>query len=247
MRPTGANRRIIVVRTRYDDLRAAAHRFGATTNDAVLVAVSGALGSVLERRGEHIDSFVITVPVSGRRGESHELGNLVSPLLVPVPTTGQVGQRLAGVAASVRAGKAGASGPPPIAVLGWAFRPLARLGGFRWYMNHQRRFHTLVSHLRGPEESLSFGGVRIRAAVPMGVGEGGNSTVYFEVLSYAGTLTISAIVDPDHFPDGDALAAALSRELLLISSLRDPDGALSPGIQEVSQADPVTSSDGTGT
>jgi WS/DGAT/MGAT family acyltransferase len=242
MRPTGTNRRIIVVRTRYDDLRTAAHRLGATTNDAVLVAVSGALGQVLAARGEHVDTLVITVPVSGRRPDSHELGNLVSPLLVPVPTRGHVGHRLAGVAATVRAGKAGASGPPPIAVLGWVFRPLARLGGFRWYMNHQRRFHTLVSHLRGPEEVLSFGGVRISAAVPIAVGQGGNATVYFEVLSYSGTLTISAIVDPDHFPDADALAAALSEELRLISSLHDPALALPSGSREVSQADPVTPS-----
>jgi hypothetical protein len=202
---------------------------------------------VLAARGEHVDPLVITVPVSGRRPESLELGNLVSPLLVPVPTTGQLGHRLAGVATTVRAGKAGASGPPPIAVLGWAFRPLARLGGFRWYMTHQRRFHTLVSHLRGPEEPQSFGGVRISAAVPIGVGEGGNSTVYFEVLTYNGTLTISAIVDPDHFADADALAAALFGELRLISSLRDPDAALLPGTREVSQSHSVTPSGRPGT
>jgi WS/DGAT/MGAT family acyltransferase len=224
MRPTGPHRRIIVVRTAYDELRAVAHRFGATTNDAVVVAVSGALDRVLEGRGEHVDSLVVTVPVSGRRGDTHELGNMVSPLLVPVPTTGPVGRRLAGVAATVRAGKAGASGPPPIAVLGWLFRPLARRGGFRWYMNHQRRFHTLVSHLRGPAEPLSFGGVRIGAAVPIGVGESGNSTVYFEVLTYNGTLTIAAIVDPDAFPDSAALKVALESELRALSSTCDAQG-----------------------
>jgi len=56
-----------------------------------------------------------------------------------------------------------------------------------------------------------------------------------------------AIVDPDHFPDGDALAAALSEELRLISTLPDPDGAPSSGSQDVSQADPVRPSDGTRT
>jgi WS/DGAT/MGAT family acyltransferase len=223
MRPTGPNRRVIVVRTRYDDLRTVAHRFGATTNDAVLVVVAGALRQVLAGRGERVDSLVVTVPVSGRRGEqAHDLGNLVSPLLVPVPVTGRVGQRLARVAATVRAGKADASGPPPIAVLGWLFRPLARLGGYRWYMNHQRRFHTLVSHLRGPDEPLSFGGLQIIAAVPIGVAEGGNSTAYFEVLTYNGTLTITAIIDPDHFPDGEALGAALETELRATRLLRDP-------------------------
>jgi hypothetical protein len=111
MQPTGASRRMIVVRTRHGDPRALAHRSGATTNDAVLVAVSGALRQVLEGRGERIDTFVVTVPVSGRRADqAPDLGNLVSPLLVPVPITGPVDQRLARFAATVRAGKADATG-----------------------------------------------------------------------------------------------------------------------------------------
>jgi hypothetical protein len=64
-----------------------------------------------------------------------------------------------------------------------------------------------------PNQPLWFGGLPIDAAVPIGVAEGGNATVYFEVLTYAGTLTISAIIDPEHFPDGDTLAAALETEL----------------------------------
>ena len=103
-------------------------------------------------------------------------------------------------------------------MLGWLFRPLAALGGYRWYMNRQRRFHTLVSHLRGPVDHLAFGGLRIESAVPIGVAEGGNSTVYFEVLSYAGVLTVAAVVDSDHFPDLDALVDALRTELEIITA-----------------------------
>ncbi|HEU4515200.1 MAG TPA: wax ester/triacylglycerol synthase domain-containing protein [Nocardioidaceae bacterium] len=220
---TGPDRRVAVVRADYARLRAAAHRHGATTNDAVLVAVAGALRRVLEGRGERIESVVVTVPVSGRRTDGDPdagpaLGNLVSPLLVPVPTTGSTDQRLAEVAALVRAGKADATGPPPIAVLGWLFRPLAALGGYRWYMNRQRRFHTLVSHLRGPAEPLTFGGLRVESAVPIGVAEGGNATVYFEVLSYAGVVTVAAMVDRDHFPDLGALVDALRTELDLVTA-----------------------------
>jgi hypothetical protein len=68
---------------------------------------------------------------------------------------------------------------------------------------------------------LSFGSRRIEAAVPIGVAEGGNSTVYFEALSDNGTLTIAAIVDPDHFPDVEVLGVALEREL---RSLGRPNG-----------------------
>jgi WS/DGAT/MGAT family acyltransferase len=231
MHPTGPRRGVIVVRTRRDDVRAFAHQYGATTNDAVLVAVAAALRQLLEGRGERLDTVVITVPVSGRNAEqAPALGNMVSPLLVPVPTAGAISERLARVAETVRAGKASASGPPPIAVLGWLFRPLARLGGFRWYMSHQHRFHTLVSHLRGPDQPLGFGGLRIAAAVPLGVGEAGNSTLSFEVLTYNGTLSVSAILDPDHVPDGDELGTALDDQFRLMRQRHQSGGPdVAPG------------------
>jgi diacylglycerol O-acyltransferase len=215
---TGPRRRLTVVRADLAAVRAAAHRSGATANDAVLVAVAGALHRVLLARGESVGRLVVTVPVSGRRqGSGQALGNMVSPMLVSVPATGAVTDRLRQVAAQVRAHKAAATGPPPIAVLGWLFRPLAALGGFRWYMNHQHRFHTLVSHVRGPAEPVTFAGSTVTSAIPAGVGPGGNIPVHFEVLSYAGTLTLTATADPVRFPDLSALADALHAELDLIT------------------------------
>jgi hypothetical protein len=41
--------------------------------------------------------------------------------------------------------------------------------------------------------------------------------VYFEVLSYAGVVTIAVIVDPDHFPDLDVLVEGLRAEADLIA------------------------------
>jgi hypothetical protein len=64
---TGPHRQIAAVRVDLATLRAAAHRHGGTTNDAILVAVAGALRQVLKARGEHISTLVVTVPVSGRR------------------------------------------------------------------------------------------------------------------------------------------------------------------------------------
>jgi WS/DGAT/MGAT family acyltransferase len=217
--PVGPRRRVLVVRHDLDSLRTAAHAHGATVNDALLVAVAGALQQVLRLRGEHADRLSIAVPVSGRRNDpDRRLGNLVSPLLVAVPTTGPRDRRLTEVAAAVAARKNLALAPAPIAVLGWLFRPLAALGGYAWYLDHQRRFHTLVSHLRGPAEPLSFGGSRIVTAVPLGVADGGNTTVYFDALSYDGTLTVVAVVDPDHFPDGRVLTRALEDELRALCS-----------------------------
>jgi WS/DGAT/MGAT family acyltransferase len=218
-RPTGPARRLAAVRCDLGALRAAAHRHDGTVNDAVLAAVSGALHRLLRQRGERVDDVVVAVPVAGRRSTTAaRLGNEVSPMVVAVPATGRPGRRISAVAADVRARKALATGPAPIALLGPAFRAAARLGGYRWYMNRQRRLHTLVSHVRGPTGPVRFAGARVTDTVPIALGEAGNITVAFEVLSYAGTLTISALVDPDRFPEVSALAAALADELAEVSA-----------------------------
>lgn len=69
------------------------------------------------------------------------------------------------------------------------------------------------SHVRGPVEPVTFGGFAITSAIPVGLAEGGNVTVYFEVLSYAGALTVTVISDPDRFPDLGLLTDALRAEL----------------------------------
>jgi diacylglycerol O-acyltransferase len=217
VQPTGPRRRMAVLTLDRAPLRAAAHRHGATTNDAVLVAVAAALHQLLLSRGESVDPIVVTVPVSGRRpGGGSAVGNLVSPMLVQVPSSGAVAERLAKVEAAVRAHKTAATGPPPIAVVGGLFRFLARFGGYRFYMNHQRRFHTLVTHVRGPAQPVTLGGHQVSAAIPIAVGEAGNATVCFGALSYAGLLTIAAIVDPDHGPDLDDLMGRLRSQLDVI-------------------------------
>jgi hypothetical protein len=38
-------------------------------------------------------------------------------------------------------------------------------------------------------------------------------TIYFEVLSYAGVLSIGGILDPDHGPDLDGVMSRLQAEL----------------------------------
>jgi diacylglycerol O-acyltransferase / wax synthase len=85
VRRTGPRRRMAVIKMDRAQLATAAHRYGATTNDAVLVAVGAALHQDLLSRGESVEPIVITVPVSGRRpGGNAAVGNLVSPMVVNV-------------------------------------------------------------------------------------------------------------------------------------------------------------------
>ena len=238
-RRTGPRRHLLITRCDAVSLRDAAHRLGGTTNDAILVAVGGALARVLADRGEWIEGLSMIVPVSGRRpGASSPLGNLVSPLLVSVPTSGPVAQRVTTVAVQVRSKRSSATGPPPIALLGGLFRMLAATGGFRWYMNHQRRLHTLVSHVRGPVEPAAIGGHPITAAVPIVMGDNGNITVYFEILSYAGTVVLAAMVDPEQFSETDLLVSALRDGLdSIITDVSRSGPGPSPGPQDPTDRD----------
>lgn len=181
-------------------------------NDVVLAAVAGALRTLLESRGESIDRFVISVPVSARRrADAGELGNQVGVMPVEIPATGDLDQRLWKIALTTREAKAKASDASS-ALLGPAFRLLARLGVFGWIIGRQHLVHTFVTNLRGPEAELAFAGAPVTDVVAVSV-IAGNVSVAFAVLSYAGTLGITVIADPDACPDVGVLTAALQEEL----------------------------------
>jgi diacylglycerol O-acyltransferase len=193
-----------------DDLRAVTRRHGATVNDVVLAAIAGALHTCLERRGEHVDTIVVGVPVGIRRTAGvQDLGNEIGEIRVALPTAGDHAQRLEHVAAVMRAGKQTAMGLSSASAV---VRVIAAVGIYGWYMRRQRYLHTVVTNVRGPTRSLTFCAAPISDVLPLTVA-GGNVAVTFAALSYAGTLTISMIADPDAAPDLVDTAAALQDEL----------------------------------
>jgi WS/DGAT/MGAT family acyltransferase len=212
--PTGPRRRFATARADLDALLRVGHNRGASVNDVLLAALSGAVHALLAGRGEQVDELRTAVMVTARHGASADApGNRVAPLMVTVPTAGTAAERLHRIAGVVGAARASAAAQPPIAALQPLFRLIAAAGLYRRYMNRQRRLHLLVSNVPGPREPVTLGGVPVTAAVPLGVGEAGNLTVTALALSYAGTLTVTLIVDPDHVPDLDLLARALQGEL----------------------------------
>ena len=214
LRPVGPRRRFAVARAELAGLRTTAHRHGGTVNDVLLTAVAGALHTLLERRGEPIRAFRIAVMVAGRRVASADiLGNRVAPLLVGVPGAGAPAERLTQIAGTVRAERVSTAGQLPATVPQPLLRVLAATGLYRLYMNHQRRLHTLVSNVHGPDRPLTFADAPIAAVIPISVAEAGNLTVTFIALSYAGTLTVTIITDPDRVPDLPVLTVALQTEL----------------------------------
>jgi WS/DGAT/MGAT family acyltransferase len=217
--PIGSHRSLAVARADLASVQRAAHAHGATVNDIVLTAVTGALHAVLQHRGENVDRFVISVPISARREATRgHLGNQVGVMTVPVIVAGDPYQRLAAIAhtTSVRRPAAPATST---ALLGPAFRILAWVGAFRWIVERQRLVTTMVTNLRGPDSRLSFLGAPITDVIPVSPITG-NVTVAFAVLSYAGTLVVTAVADSRRCPDLPLLRARLQSELALLTTGR---------------------------
>jgi len=214
--PTGPRRRIAVVTAGLGQVRALAHAHGGTVNDVILAAVAGAVRRLLASRGETLPALVVSVPVSARAfASAGHLGNEAGVMPVTLPTGGDLASRLDRTAAITRARKAPAPGASAV-LLGTAFRLLAALGVFRWFINHQRLVHTFITNVRGPPRRLRLGGATISAVVPATV-TAGNVTVSFGVLSYAGTLAVTVVADPGRLPDLEVLTAALRQELAACS------------------------------
>ena len=216
--PVGVRREVAVARVDLATARRAAHTAGGTVNDVLLTAVTGALGRVLRTRGEQVDRLVISVPVSSRkRAGPTDLGNRVGVIPVELPTSGDPLLRLGSVARITAERKTSAPGSSA-ALIGPLFRLLARVGVFRWFIDHQRLINTFVTNLRGPDRPLRFLKAEVQQviALPMITG---NVSVAFAGFSYAGTLTVTAIADPGCCNDLPAITEALQQELLALSDL----------------------------
>lgn len=210
--PTGAHRRVMTVVAELPAIRDVAHAHGATVNDVMLTAVSGALGRLLAHRGERAPALVVSVPVSARtRATTTDLGNRTGVMPVRVPLTGPWETRLLQIARTTAHQRTSTRGSSA-ALVAPAFRLLAAVGLFRPLINRQRLVNSFLTNIRGPGERLTFGGARITQMVPITI-TAGNVTVAFAILSYAGTLTITVIVDPDAVPDLSLLTNALESEL----------------------------------
>jgi WS/DGAT/MGAT family acyltransferase len=217
--PTGRRRRFATVEVELAPVRDAAHRHGATVNDLLLAAITGALRELLRHRGERVPALVVSVPVSARRATtSGDLGNSVGVMPIRVPMTGPAGSRLAQISSITRQQKAMARGASA-ALVGPVFRLLAAAGMFRPMVNRQRLVNAFLTNLPGPARGLRFHGAPISAVVPITV-TAGNVSVAFAVLSYAGALTTTVIVDPDLVPELTVLTAALESEFRILIGRR---------------------------
>ena len=89
---------------------------------------------------------------------------------------------------------------------------LAGFGLFQWFVNHQHVVTTFATNMHGPRSPITFLGATVTDFIPV-TSTTGNVTVTFAALSYAGTLTVTVIADPDTCPDLKVVVAELQGQL----------------------------------
>jgi diacylglycerol O-acyltransferase / wax synthase len=130
---------------------------------------------------------------------------------VALPAAGSLDGRITAIAAITQQRKTAAKGTS-VALLGPLFRLLARAGLLRRFVNRQRLVHIFTTNLRGPAQPLTFAGAPLRAVIPIATTVG-NVPITFAALSYAGTVWLTVLSDPDQASDVETPTAALRQEL----------------------------------
>jgi WS/DGAT/MGAT family acyltransferase len=187
------------------------HALGGKVNDLFLTLVAGALGRVLDDRGEPTEgeSVRAMMPASTRAEDQHEsLGNEVTTLFIDLPVGPmEPADRLRLVHERASELKQSHQGEAVSALMDaamWAPPQLHRMAAR--FGNANLRFMNLVaSNIPGPPMPLYLGGTRLVAYYPL-MPLGANSSLSVAVISMAGVLGIGFTGDWKAFPDLEVLA-----------------------------------------
>ncbi len=205
------------------DIRRVGAAFGATTNDVVLAAASGALRQLLASRNEEPDSSLVAmVPVSVRsEAERGTLGNRVSAVLVSLATgvTDPVA-RLRCIRDGMRAAKEQNRSVGSDLYTAWAEAAfpavatrLSRLvSNLRLFDHVAPLCNVIVSNVPGPDLPLYLAGARLSSMHPIGPimeGVGVNITVF----SYLDSVHVGIQACWDLVPDVGILGRAMEDSL----------------------------------
>lgn len=194
-----------------------------TVNDAVLTAVTLALGRWLRDRGEPTDGLVLRamVPVSVRAdAERGALGNRVATMWAPLPVgVEDPAACFAQIAASMRSLKESGQAVGAEALTSLAdFAPPTILSQAARLQTRQRYFNLVVTNVPGPQVQLHLLGRPMQAIYPV-VPLALNQALGIAIMSYDGRLGFGLLADFDALADVEAIAARLR------SAIADLDAA----------------------
>lgn len=219
----GGTRRIAVVHTSLEELKAIKRALGGTVNDVALAATAGGLRCLFAERGEELPAEPLRamVPVSVRAaGEQLALGNRVSSLFVDLPLAepDPLLRYRQTVAASRQLKGGGQSrGAETLIDLAGAAPPVLH-GAVARISFTPRLFNLTITNVPGVQTTLYALGAPLRRIVPLVPIFAGHA-LGVAVVSYDGTVAFGVNADRVRVPDLDAMRDGIEASLAELGQL----------------------------
>jgi len=189
------------------DIKLIGRRIGATVNDVLLTAMTGALGRYLQDRGEVLANVDVRalVPISLRpAGDEAELGNQIGIVLLPLPVNvAEPVDRLRELKTRMDEQKHSLTAPLIFTAMQTFGRAPARLiNPFVDYLCTKAT--VVVTNVKGPQEQLYLAGAPLEGFM-FWIPRFGGIGIGVSILSYAGQVRVGAISDKTIVSDPDAV------------------------------------------
>jgi diacylglycerol O-acyltransferase len=207
-----------------ETVRDTGKRHGATVNDVLLAAATGALRRYLDERGDTVEGLEIraAMPVNLRPlDDAHRLGNRFGLVFLPLPLgIEEPARRLHELHLRTTELK---SSMQPLVTFG-TLNALGMLPGpatGRAIDFFGSKASAVISNVPGPRERLYLAGLPLRQAM-FWVPQAGRLGLGVSILSYAGEVTVGVAADAGLVPDPGRIVAAFQDELELLVAARPP-------------------------
>lgn len=221
----GPQRRWAVGRSSLADIKDIRASAGATVNDVVLAAITGAFRDVLMARHEEVDGVVLRtlVPVSVRSVDDHTANNQVSMCIAELPVgISDPVERLTAIRDEMLRLKSSHQAVAASAVIAAAdlVPPALWALGARAVMTVLRRLpqssvHTVTTNIPGPRQPLYALGREMVEYLPfVPVTEGTRMGV--AILTYNGRIAFGVTGDYDTSPDVQLMADRIEQNIVLM-------------------------------
>jgi len=198
-----------------EEIKAVGHAHGATVNDVVLTAMTGALRRYLEQRNSLVDEIRAVIPFNLRPLDQPlpaELGNRFGLVELPLPIAmADARARLAEVHRRMQQIKDSPEGPLSYRVLGLIGRTPPPVE--RRILDLMSRVETVViTNVPGPRQPVYFAGAKLTSLLAW-VPTGGSIGIGVSVISYDGAVTVALQTAASIIPDPDQIVAAFAQEM----------------------------------
>ncbi len=188
---------------------------GATVNDVVVAALSGALRTHLAEQGAVLDEITAFVPFNLRPLDQPlpaELGNRFGLVFLRLPIgIEDEGERLAEVSKRMRAIKDSPEGPI-------SYGLLETIGRTPTPVEHRivemftGRATAVVTNVPGPQRTVYFAGSPVRGVLAWAP-RSGSVGMSVSIFSYAGNILVGLMVDAGLVPDPGSIIAHFEEEM----------------------------------